>query len=104
MLARRSESGVPRLRLLPERQRVQLASPQQFNDARHIADSVKGGASVIVNLADADTALDGRLGDFALGLAAGLGGTVGRAGQRLMVVAPPGVALSGGDSLEDATG
>jgi len=95
MIARRPTSGVPRLALLPEPQRVRLATPQQFNDARLIADSVKGGASVIINLAEADVALDDRMGDFALGLAAGLGGTVGRAGRRLMVVAPPGVALSG---------
>jgi FtsZ-interacting cell division protein YlmF len=87
---------------LPGRLRMQLASPQRFNDARHIADCVKRGSPVLMDLRDADTHLNARLEDFAEGLAAALGGTVGRAGHRLLLVSPPGIQMTGSLDGDDA--
>jgi cell division inhibitor SepF len=97
MLIRRhdTESTDDNVTRLPERLRVQLTNPQRFNDARHIADCLKRGSPVFVDLRDADGHLDGRLQDFSIGLAAGLGGTVGRVGDRVLLLVPPGIELSG---------
>ncbi len=99
MLTRRiaTESTDDNVTRLPDRLKVQLANPQRFNDARHIADCLKRGCPVFVDLRDADGNLDGRLQDFSYGLAAGLGGTVGRVGDRVLVLVPPGITLSGAE-------
>ena len=93
MLARRPPT--PDLTLLPPPLSVYLAHPERFNDLRHVADRLKGGSPVLLDLKDAESHLDRRARDFAQGLAVALGGTVGEAGHRLLVLAPPGVALTG---------
>ena len=99
MLSRRmiTESTDDNLTHLPERLKVQLTNPQRFNDARHIADCLKRGSPVFVDLRDADGNLDTRVQDFAYGLAAGLGGAVGRVGDRVLLLVPPGITLSGAE-------
>jgi FtsZ-interacting cell division protein YlmF len=85
----------PELALVPSPLSLYLAHPERFNDLRHVADRLKGGSPVLLDLKDAESHLDRRARDFAQGLAAALGGTVGEAGHRLLVLAPPGVALTG---------
>lgn len=79
--------------------RVEISNPRSFNDARRIGDVLKRGSVVVVVLHDADANLAGRIRDFAFGLVAGREGGVAQVGNGILVLTPPGVAMSGVDGL-----
>lgn len=80
---------------LARRMLVEIANPRSFNDAQAIGDRLKGGAVVIVVLHGADADLSGRIRDFAFGLVAGCQGGASQAGDGILVLTPPGVAMTG---------
>lgn len=75
---------------------VALVAPGDFDDAQQIADRLKSGASVIVDMQGCDRELSGRLTDFLSGLAYALEGSLQRVGSEVVLVSPRDVDLSGG--------
>ncbi len=76
----------------------ELVAPQDFGDAQHIADSLREGVPVLVDLGACDAELRGRLTDFASGLLYALGGTLQDIGGDVLLLSPGRVALSGDDA------
>jgi FtsZ-interacting cell division protein YlmF len=91
-----------RVRALPRPLDFLLVVPVSFNDGRRVAEGVQAGSAVLIDLKHADGALAERLVDFAEGVAAALGCRVGRVADNLVLIAPPGVAIS--DPAEVETG
>lgn len=85
---------------LPAPVRVHMLSPLTFNDAQEIGDRVKSGASVFLDMRAVDRELEERLRDFVTGLASGIEGSVTDVAHGILLVAPPGVSVSGGHSDE----
>jgi FtsZ-interacting cell division protein YlmF len=80
---------------LPAPVRVHMLSPLTFNDAQEIGDRVKSGASVFLDMRAVNRELGERLRDFVAGLAVGLEGSVTDVADGIILVAPPGVNVSG---------
>jgi len=74
--------------------------PQDFDDAQRIADHVRAGDPVIVDLQDCDARLRKRLTDFFSGLAYAVDGSVESVGEQVVLLAPPAVELSAGSGGE----
>ncbi len=91
---------------LPAPVRVHMLSPLTFNDAQEIADRVKSGASVFLDMRAVDRELEERLRDFVGGLTSALEGSVTDVAHGILLVAPPGVNVSGGqqESVEHHPG
>ena len=81
---------------LPAPVRVHMLSPLTFNDAQEIGDRVKSGASVFLDMRSVDRELEERLRDFVGGLTLALDGSVTDVAHGIILVAPPGVNVSGG--------
>ncbi len=88
---------------LPAPMRVHMMSPLSFNDAQEIGDRIKTGSPVFMDLRSADQHLVERLRDFVGGLTSALGGSVTDIAQGIVLVAPPGVAVSGAANSESGT-
>jgi len=80
----------------PRRVKFALVEPQDFDDAQQIADHVRAGDPVIVDLQGCDARLRKRLTDFFSGLAYAVDGSVESVGEQVMLLAPPAVELSSG--------
>ncbi|MCU0306894.1 MAG: cell division protein SepF [Thermoleophilia bacterium] len=80
---------------LPDPLQVHMITPTTFNEARRLADRLKAGHPVFVDLRAADSALVERLLDFAEGLSAALQGSVTRVSDTVVLVAPDNVTVSG---------
>jgi cell division inhibitor SepF len=76
---------------------VGVVSPRTFNDAQTIADQIKRGVPVIVNLQATDSDLAKRLIDFASGLTYGLDGGMQRIADKVFLLTPPDVDVSAED-------
>src|SRR5688500_410258 len=63
-------------------------APKSFQDAQEIADRLKAGVPVIVNLQAADRDLMRRIIDFSSGLTYGLGGEMERTADRVYLLTP----------------
>jgi cell division inhibitor SepF len=74
--------------------RVHVVAPQQFGDARQIADRLMGSQPVIVNLTVADRELMRRMIDFCSGVAYALGGKMERVADKVFLVTPSNVKVS----------
>jgi cell division inhibitor SepF len=66
----------------------QTVTPKSFQDAQEIADRLKNGVSVIVNLQAADRDLMRRIIDFSSGLTYGIGGEMERTADRVYLLTP----------------
>jgi cell division inhibitor SepF len=80
----------------PRRVVFALVVPQGFDDAQQIADHLRTGDPVIVDLQDCDRGLRERLTDFCSGLTYAVDGSVEYVGEQVLLLAPPGVELSSG--------
>ena len=80
----------------PRRVKFALVAPQDFDDAQRIADHVRAGDPVIVDLQGCDDQLRKRLTDFFSGLAYAVDGGVESVGEQVVLLAPPAVELSSG--------
>ena len=63
-------------------------TPKSFQDAQEIADRLKAGVPVIVNLQAAERDLMRRIIDFSSGLTYGLGGEMERTADRVYLLTP----------------
>lgn len=66
----------------------QTVTPKSFGDAQEIADRLKGGVPVIVNLQAADRDLMRRIVDFSAGLTYGIGADMERTADRVYLLSP----------------
>lgn len=80
----------------PRRVMFALVAPQDFDDAQEIADHVRAGDPVIVDLQLCDVGLRKRLTDFFSGLAYAVDGSVESVGEQVVLLAPPAVELTPG--------
>jgi cell division inhibitor SepF len=72
----------------------QVVAPTSFNQAQEVADKLKGGLPVIVNLQNVDRDLSRRLIDFASGLCYGVGGKMDRVANNVFLLTPSNVEVS----------
>ena len=79
-----------------ERRSVFLISAIDFDDAQQIADRLKDETPVIIDLGSCTDDLSRRLLDFCSGLAYALEAGLHFLGESVVLLAPPGVELSGG--------
>ena len=100
--AGRHEDAAPRSLSLvrPAGQAFELVQPRDFAAAQHIADRLRDGASVLVDLEGCDRALAGRLTDFASGLVYALEGGLQHVGGEVLLLTPARMRVSG-DELSD---
>jgi cell division inhibitor SepF len=76
---------------------VGVVPPRTFNDAQQIADQLKRGNPVIVNLQTTDADLSKRIIDFGSGLTYGLDGSMQRIADKVFLLTPPNVDVSAED-------
>jgi len=69
--------------------------PRAYKDARAIAESFREGVPVIINISQMDEAEARRLIDFACGLSEGLYGKIERVTNKVFLLSPEHVAVSG---------
>jgi cell division inhibitor SepF len=84
----------------PRHVRFALVAPRDFDDAQQIADHVRAGDPVLVDLQACDAELRKRLTDFFSGLAYAVDGSVESVGDQVVLLAPPAVELSSGAAGE----
>ena len=86
--------------ITPQRVTFALVAPQDFDDAQQIADHLRAGDPVIVDLQGCDAGLRKRLTDFFSGLTYAVDGSVEPLGEQAVLLAPPAVELSSGARAE----
>lgn len=90
----KQRSGRPLAIVRPAGVQFSLVSPQDFDDARQIADRLRAGGPVIVDLQGCGPDLSKRLTDFCSGLAYALEGRLQCIGETVVLLAPHTVELS----------
>jgi hypothetical protein len=76
----------------------ELIAPEDFEVAQRIADRLRAGVPVLVDLHGCDRALAGRLTDFASGLVYALEGSLQYIGSEVLLLAPDRVDISGDEA------
>lgn len=74
--------------------RVLVVEPRSFDEVQSIADSLRSGQAVVVNVEETDREIARRLMDFLAGALYVLGGTVQRIGGNIFMAAPSGVDIA----------
>ena len=77
-----------------------LVRPTDFESAPLIADNLRDGASVLVDLGGCDRALTGRLTDFASGLVYALGAGLQQVGDKVILLTPGHLTVSGDETSD----
>ncbi len=72
---------------------VEIISARTFSDAQLLADHMRAGTAVALDLRGAETAMVRRLVDFSSGLIYGLGGKIVKIAQGVILVTPANVAI-----------
>src|SRR5689334_6108167 len=90
---RNADAPAAPVRAIPSVQ-VHLVVPRSFNDAQQIADKLKDGIPVILNLQGADQELSKRLIDFTSGLTYALDGGMQRVADKVFLLTPRNVQVS----------
>lgn len=85
-----------------EIRRITTIHPRSYNDARKIGEAFRSGTPVIMNLSDMDDADAKRLVDFAAGLIFGLHGAIERVTNKVFLLSPSYVEVSGEGRPADA--
>lgn len=75
--------------------------PRQYRDAQSIAESFRDGIPVIINLSQMSEADARRLIDFASGLSQGLFGKIERVTNKVFLLSPAHIAISGDTTPAD---
>lgn len=78
-----------------EIRRITTIHPRSYNDARKIGEAFRANTPVIMNLSDMDDADAKRLVDFAAGLILGLQGTLERVTNKVFLLSPASVEVTG---------
>ena len=92
--ARSGQDARPLALVRPRRVTFALVAPQDFDEAQQIADHLRAGAPVIVDLQECDRELSKRLTDFCSGLAYALEASVQYVGEHVVLLAPDGFEVS----------
>ena len=88
-----------------ELRRITTVHPRSYNDARVIGEAFRAGTPVIINLSDMDDADAKRLVDFSAGLIFGLRGAIERVTNKVFLLSPEHVEVSGQErSAEKSAG
>ncbi|MBI9115459.1 cell division protein SepF [Sanguibacter suaedae] len=87
-----------------ELRRITTVHPRSYNDARVIGEAFRGGTPVIINLSDMDDADAKRLVDFSAGLIFGLRGAIERVTNKVFLLSPEHVEVSGEERVAEKTG
>jgi cell division inhibitor SepF len=74
---------------------IAMVHPSTFHDARGVGERFRDGVPVIIDLSSMDEADATRVVDFASGLVFGLRGSMERIANRVFLLLPVGVQLSG---------
>ena len=82
--------------------RITTIHPRSYNDARKIGEAFREGTPVIMNLSDMDDADAKRLVDFSAGLIFGLHGAIERVTNRVFLLSPVHVEVTGDDRPANA--
>ncbi len=80
--------------------RITTIHPRSYNDARLIGEAFRGGTPVIMNLSDMDDADAKRLVDFSAGLIFGLHGAIERVTNKVFLLSPEHVEITGEDDVD----
>jgi cell division inhibitor SepF len=91
----REESPRPLSVVRPQQLVFELIAPEDFEVAQRIADRLRVGVPVLVDLQGCDRALTGRLTDFASGLVYALEGSLQYVGSEVLLLTPERVDISG---------
>lgn len=84
--------------------RIEMISPQNYNDARPIGESFRSGVPVIMNLSDISDDDAKRLVDFAAGLVFAVHGSINRITAKVFLLSPQNVEVSDEDKAAIAAG
>ncbi|MEW6202801.1 MAG: cell division protein SepF [bacterium] len=77
---------------------ISIYQPHSYDDAQRIADSLKSGKAVIVNLCRLDVELGKRVVDFVSGIVYALEGCTRKVGENIFVFTPSNISLSPDDN------
>ena len=83
--------------------RITTVHPRSYNDARVIGDAFRAGTPVIMNLSDMDDADAKRLVDFSAGLIFGLRGAIERVTNKVFLLSPESVEVTGEEHVAAET-
>lgn len=82
----------------PELNEILTVHPRQYKDARSIAEAFRDGVPVIINLSQMSEPDARRLIDFASGLSQGLLGRIERVTNKVFLLSPQHIAISGDEA------
>jgi cell division inhibitor SepF len=85
----------------PEMNEILTVHPRQYKDAQVIAENFREGIPVIINLSQMSEPDARRLVDFASGLSQGLYGKIERVTNKVFLLSPAHVAVSGEPAVVD---
>lgn len=83
--------SVPREQAAPKLTQVMVFAPRAFDDAQEMADQLRAGRPVILNLENAEKAAAQRLIDFVSGSTYVIGGEMHKIGSGMLMFLPQGV-------------
>ncbi len=75
----------------------QIISARAFSDAQQLADYIRQGQSVVLDLRGTEPAMVRRLVDFSSGLTYALDGKMAKISQGVILVTPAGVMIDGAE-------
>lgn len=93
----RESSTVTTTRPVGRGRGVEVISARTFSDAQLLADHIRVGTAVALDLRNAETAMVRRLVDFSSGLTYGLKGKMVKIGQGVILVTPANVVIGADD-------
>ncbi len=91
----RKTTSTPKNTAAPDMNEILTVHPRQYRDAQVIAESFRDGIPVIINLSQMQEADARRLVDFASGLSQGLYGKIERVTNKVFLLSPSHIAVSG---------
>jgi cell division inhibitor SepF len=94
------KSNSARNATVQEMNEILTVHPRQYKDAQAIAESFRDGIPVIINLSQMSDGDARRLIDFASGLSQGLYGKIERVTNKVFLLSPSHVAVSGGPTAQ----
>ena len=88
--------------VVAELSRITTLHPRTYNEARTVGENFRDGTPVIMNLSEMDDADAKRLVDFAAGLVFATRGTIERITNKVFLLSPENIAVSGDGALAQA--
>ncbi len=87
--------SAPSRQAVPEMNEILTVHPRQYKDAQAIAEAFREGIPVVINLSQMNDGDARRLIDFASGLSQGLLGKIERVTNKVFLLSPSHIAISG---------